>query len=103
MRYKRFLFKEPITDVHSAHRLLADLRSICNNKKCYVIVPRSDIDDVRLFPFNDVTCRAVNMPDGLSVVYLYDFTLGLIPDRFGGITYSSNFINENISTIMILY
>ena len=103
MRYKRFLFKEPILDVHSAHRLLTDLRSICNNKKCYIIHLRSDMDDIRLFPFNSVTCRAVNMPDGISVVYLYDFTFGSIPDRFGGITYSSDFINENMPQIVILY
>lgn len=102
MRYKRFLIKEPILDVHSAHRLLTDLRSICNNKKCYILSPRLD-NDIRLFPFNKVTYRALDVRDGVSAIYLYNFTFGSLPDRFGGITYSSNFINDNIPKIMILY
>lgn len=107
MRYKRFLIKEQIHNSHDAHKLLSDLRKISNNNICYIIHCDGD-SVVRFCPFDDVLCRRVDMPDGSSSVYLYDFSLKYhnVPystslDFIGLSTYSSEYINA--STIMVVY
>lgn len=102
MKRKRYIFKENIVDRLSAERVLRDLRNICEEGKhdCYVVINSEYVSN---FKFNNVTCRYHPNLNQLGDAWIYSLSHKSDLSDMMQVTMSSDYINDNLANIMIIY
>ena len=108
MKRKRYIFKENIVDRLSAERVLRDLRNICDEGKhdCYIIINNNyaiDNNYANSFKFNDVTCKYYPNINQLGDAWIYSLSHKSDLSDMMQVTMSSDYINDNLANIMIIY